>query len=631
MLLSVISTLTAALLSVLPILDNPDVKAVVGDSAPIWKMTLAGPQGECPEYMPDFAQYRGCTLSADGGRAEFVWNINIERSWDWTVRVAVEMEDGLPQWSFSASLPLGWTVTQTQFPIVRVARPEGSKAIIPMGYGAEFGIPVGGRLESRYPSVTGGMEFVMTHSPQGCLYFAARDREGSGKYFYIDGTSDELVFTQMVPSSFGWTRDGEFTLPWTTTFAFSDRSWDETLLQWYRPFVLECEWASKPLTEKEIVPWVRDADVWIRPKNMFPEVLESLRKAVAYYDRGLGIHWYHWHHHEYDTMYPEYFPAKPGFKEMVAEVQAAGAHVTPYINGRLWDPANDWYESRNGARASCRKMDGSLYTELYPTSKVINTVTCPGSPIWQQIIKETTSALVNEYGTAGVYIDQVGAAASEPCYSTEHNHAPGGGSWWPAQYRKLLKTLRSDVFGPDRAITTEENAECYLDLFDMYLIVNTPHSAEVRMLPVFPLIYSDRVVYSGLNYYHPELWDGHFLYINGRSLLWGAQLGWIQPEYLFDAKCEVERKFLLDLGRFRAANHDIFYGGRFICELDLKGKIPNFTVFDSETYPVVMGAKWETVDGDTACILVNMGPKAIKVTLPDGRKARVDAYSAKRL
>ena len=167
MLLSVISTLTAALLSVLPILDNPDVKAVVGDSAPIWKMTLAGPQGECPEYMPDFAQYRGCTLSADGGRAEFVWNINIERSWDWTVRVAVEMEDGLP---------LGWTVTQTQFPIVRGARPEGSKAIIPMGYGAEFGIPVGGRLESRYPSVTGGMEFVMTHSPQGCLYFADRDR-----------------------------------------------------------------------------------------------------------------------------------------------------------------------------------------------------------------------------------------------------------------------------------------------------------------------------------------------------------------------------------------------------------------------------------------------------------------------
>ena len=65
--------------------------------------------------------------------------------------------------------------------------------------------------------------------------------------------------------------------------------------------------------------------------------------------------------------------------------------------------------------------------------------------------------------------------------------------------------------------------------------------------------------------------------------------------------------------------------------MDLKGKIPNFTVFDSETYPVVMGAKWETVDGDTACILVNMGPKAIKVTLPDGRKARVDAYSAKRL
>ena len=165
----------------------------------------------------------------------------------------------------------------------------------------------------------------------------------------------------------------------------------------------------------------------------------------------------------------------------------------------------------------------------------------------------------------------------------------------------------------------------------MFLIVNTPHSPQVRMLPVFPLIYSDRVVYSGLNYYHQSLEDGHFLYINGRSLLWGAQLGWIQPEWLFREECAVEREFLRSLGRFRAANHDIFYGGRFLGELELKGKIPNFTIFDGESYPVVMGASWLTVSGERADVLVNMGAKALTVTLPDGRKTKVDAYSAKRL
>ena len=629
MLLSKLFLLAAILAA--PILEHPDVKAVAGEQAPRWKMSLLGPQGECPEYSNDFAVFLGCEQAQDAQSAVWTWSISIDRSCDWRVRVDVSLEDGQPRWGLSAVLPKGWVVTSTCFPIVCVPRPEGSKAIIPMGYGAEFSIPVGGRLESRYPSVTGGMEFVMTHSPKGCLYFAALDREGSGKYFWIDGAESTLTFTQSVPSSFAWTREGHFELPWKSTFAHSSKSWDQTLLEWYRPFALSCRWGATPLTDRHIVEWVKNADVWIRPKNVFPEVVDALRKSLAFFDKGLGVHWYHWHHHEYDTMYPEYFPPKPGFEALVAEVQQAGAHVTPYINGRLWDPANDSYKSRGGSLASCRKMDGSLYTELYPTSRVINTVTCPGSDLWQQVLKETTATLVDEVGTHGVYIDQVGAAASEPCYATNHNHAPGAGSWWPEQYRKLLLELRSDVFGPQRAITTEENAECYLDLFDMFLIVNTPHSPQVRMLPVFPLIYSDRVVYSGLNYYHQSLEDGHFLYINGRSLLWGAQLGWIQPEWLFREECAVEREFLRSLGRFRAANHDIFYGGRFLGELELKGKIPNFTIFDGESYPVVMGASWLTVSGERADVLVNMGAKALTVTLPDGRKTKVDAYSAKRL
>lgn len=71
---------------------------------------------------------------------------------------------------------------------------------------------------------------------------------------------------------------------------------------------------------------------------------------------------------------------------MIFTIQKRKCHAVPYINGRLWDPAADSYTALNGASASCRKADGTLYTEIYPTSKVLNTVTCPASSLWHEII-----------------------------------------------------------------------------------------------------------------------------------------------------------------------------------------------------------------------------------------------------
>ena len=445
-----------------------------------WKITFLGPQGECPEFTPDYARYQGCTVSDDGLNTELLWNITLDRQESNEVRVNVRRSGELLMWSISADIPNGWIVSEIEFPIIKVARDEGSKAVLPMGYGAEFDIPTdGGSLSTRYPSVTGGMQFVLTYSDKGSYYFASQDKSGAGKYFLIKGTENELTFSQKVTTSYAWTSEGHFELPWSTAFAFNEASWDETLLKWYRPFVLSTQWGQTALRDRNVAKWIQDADVWIRPKNMFPEVIDGVRKAVDYYDKGLGVHWYHWHNYAYDTMYPEYLPAKPGFKEMVAEVQAKGAHVTPYINGRLWDPANDSYKEKQGYLASCRKKDGSLYTEIYPTSNVPNTVTCPSSPIWQGIIHSLTDSLLHSIGTDGVYIDQISAAASEPCYALNHPHAPGAGSWWPESYRKLLNELHREVFTAGQAVTSEENAEVYMDLFDMLLIVNTPRSRSV--------------------------------------------------------------------------------------------------------------------------------------------------------
>ncbi len=612
------------------ILEHSDVKRVLDSDVSLWKIILLGPQGETPEFTADYSRYLGCSLSEDGTTAILKWNITLDRIENNEVAVSISEDGELALWRLSAHLPCGWKVTEVTFPIVKIKREEGSKAILPMGYGAEFDVPSNDTsLTTRYPSVTGGMQFVLTYSPLGTYYFASQDKQGNAKYFNVQGGEEHIVFSQKVVTSYAWTQDGNFELPWSTVFAYNRDSWDKTLLQWYRPFVLTADWADTPLRERNITPWIQNADVWMRPKNMYPEVIDALRKAVKYYDKGLGVHWYHWHHYAYDTMYPEYLPAKDGFKQMVEEIQSKGAHVTPYINGRLWDPSNDSYK-RNGYLASCRKPDGTLYTEIYPTSNVPNTVTCPSTQIWQTVIKDLADSIVCGIGTDGLYIDQVSAAASEPCYAKNHPHSPGAGDWWPKAYRELFSQLHDTVFRNGKAVTSEENAEVYMDLLDMMLIVNTPHSKDIKMRPVFPLIYSDRAVYSGLNYYHQKLNDGHFLYNNARSLLWGAQLGWIQPEWLFAEGNEVEIEFLRTLGRFRARNHDVFYGGRFIEELNFEEDMPSLSVFDGEVFPVVMGAHWLNTKGRDAYIVVNMSGEDRTVTLPNGVKVKVKAYSASR-
>ena len=314
----------------------------------------------------------------------------------------------------------------------------------------------------------------------------------------------------------------------------------------------------------------------------------------------------------------------------VAEAQRQGAYVTPYINGRLWDPATESYRTMHGAEASCRKADGTLYTEVY-SSKVPNTVTCPASPVWQQVLRDLNRRILTELGTDGVYMDQIGCASSENCYAPNHPHAPGGGGWWPAAYRELLEGMRRDIYTPEQAMTTEENVECYIDLFDMMLIVNTSHSASVRMVPLFPLIYSDRCVYSGYTYIPWRFSDGSMRFITMKSLLWGSQLGWVDPELLMREENRLDAEFLKRLAAFRREQHDLFLGGRFLGEIIPGGDNPRREIPRYETTPVVLAAEWESLSGGRACIVVNMDNAAHEVSLPDGRKITVPALDALRL
>ena len=605
-----------------------------------WVLVYKGPQGENPELKPEHAVYEGAEIRHDKGAETlvFTWQLTLDySSVKYPVRMYVTLPDDgeLLQWNLEADLPAGWMVTDLQFPRVVIDRPADGKIITTEGWGVEKSLDIA-TFEARYPSHASAMQFLVVHNGDGAFYYGTEDGRGCGKTYSARCTRQTVTFSDAIPASAGWIREGTFRLPWTSVVGFTKKGWEDAVVRWYRPFTFTTEWGSKSLASRDIPQWCYDADAWVRAKFAADDTLDAVCRAAEYFGKGLGVHWYFWHNYPYDTHYPDYLPAKPEFAAMVRKAQGLGARVTPYINGRLWDPAADSYKRDRGYDASCRKPDGSLYTEIYPTSKVLNTVTCPATDIWHRKITGLIDSLQHGIGVDGVYIDQIAAAAPEPCWNPNHGHPVGGGDFWYDGYRRLIGEIRAGHLQKGKILTSEENAECYIDLFDMLLVVNTPHVEGYCVIkPVFPMVYSDRAITSAFTYTPSEadkLVLGDFRYELAKALLWGSQIGWVDPRPLMSKEAEAEARFMKTLMHFRRGLHDVVYGGLFLREVTPTGDNPVVKVPGFGDDASVLAAEWQKADGKRVYLVVNRSDEAHKVSLPGVAKPfEMAAASCKRI
>lgn len=603
-----------------------------------WAITYKGKQGQVPEMTTEFAEYTGYTLMQKSDTSKtiaFHWNTTLNydgNKYPVTMYATLGDNSSLLEWNLEAKVPEGWTVTKFSFPKISIRTPKKGEIITPAGWGNLFELEPNGIYTANYPSWSASMQMIMMNDANGGFYYSGEDLNACGKLFKASEISGNVVFTTEATASEGWTKDGLFKLPWKTTIGHNPNGWEAAAMQWYRPFSFTTEWGSVPFNQRNIPEWLKNKDLWFRVKSVDEEAVGSADKAIDYFGENLFFHWYWWHHFPYDSHYPDYFPAKPGFASIVKHIQEKNCHITPYINGRLWDPSADSYESRNGKDASCRNTDGTLYTELYPTSKVPNTVTCPASPIWHDMIIELCSRIQNELGTNGVYIDQIAAAAPYPCYAENHNHPKGGGEFWYHAYRDMIKDLRKDYVLPGNIIFSEENSECFIPSFDILLTLNTPHDPKRKIVPLYPMIYSDRVITAGYTYVPgTDVTTGAFRHINMQCFLYGSQLGWIEPRFIWNSdKNGTESKFLKKLSQFRKNQHEIFNTGRYLSEYIPEGDNPTTYVPTFGTDYFVKGAKWLLPNGKEVLFLVNSDEKSHIVKLPNGKDVKLAPLSVSK-
>ena len=497
-----------------------------------------------------------------------------DNAWQWHIRTEgtlkeTRLEDvSFPQITLNSSLSDGG-----------ILYPDGPGALIQYHWLNDT------QKWQRYGGGWGSMQFMAAFSKwsaeehQSGFYFAMHDPKGSEKEIVFQSKAEEktatFFFEHAIPDT---TKTNNYELPGKAVWRLFRGDWFDAALyykNWAKDTVL---WWPKLSDEgREDTPlWMRELCVWAQTGGSPEEVVERVKAFAEFLDVPVGFHWYNWHEIPFDNDYPHYFPAKEGFEEAVRELQEAQVHVMPYINARLWDTRDcedqDCSFTTVALPAVTKNEDGSPVTEKYRSkekdgSEVALGVMCPSTELWQDKVNEIVSRLHQQCGTKGVYLDQVAAATPVLCMDESHGHPLAGGSWWNEGYWAMLDRIRAEM-PAGHMITTECNGETFVNRFDAYL---SWHWQTDGQLPVFPAIYGGTIQCFGRAFGGGETRDLALRMKTGQQLVFGEQIGWINPDL---ALAEENRAFFKQAVQLRWLLRRYFYAGEMLRPPVLEGTMP---------------------------------------------------------
>jgi Domain of unknown function (DUF6259) len=385
-------------------------------------------------------------------------------------------------------------------------------------------------FNANYPSGWGPLQFMAQYDADCGLYIGAHDPLASTKSLRgrVADAEGAVELAIVWPAPDASLPGNDFEHPGHVTLAAFEGDWFDAC-QIYRAWAeQEAAWwphrgeAGRPDTPQ----WMREICIWTRGGGTRLQAVPPVKRFAEFMGVPTGVHWYTWHETPFDDNYPHYFPAKPEFAEGVAELQAAGVRVMPYINGRLWDADTDDFESV-ALPGATKGRDGKFYVERYGSGQDLVPM-CPTQKVWYDKVHEIVLWLLGpECNVDGVYIDQIAAAAPRLCFDASHGHPLNGGHWWTVDgywpmMTDLLQTMQEKY--PQKMLTTECSAEPYLQCFDGYL---TWHYQDQDAVPAVAAVCSGKVQMFGRAYNGIDQ-QAHRMK-SAEALVFGEQLGWCQP------------------------------------------------------------------------------------------------------
>ena len=358
---------------------------------------------------------------------------------------------------------------RVRFPDVdKLGTAKATDLCVPRGNWGRCHKAASGRHGGQYPSGYWPMQFLGITEGDESLYLGAEDGTAELKRFTYE--VGKRFYFELIPPDLG-VPGKRYDMGYDVVLSPLQGDW-LAVGKRYREFALKQVWCSKGhIKDRADIPKrYRDGLYWFlmngTPESVVPELLEARKRFPV----PLGVHWYCWHVIPFDDDYPHYKPSKKGFKEAVKKLQDLGITVMPYINGRLWDSDTKDFPTVALPWAT-KDAKGQHYVEVYGSKQKLVPM-CPYSKLWQDTMFDTVNWLYNDQGVDAVYMDQIGAASPRVCMDPRHGHPLGGGGWWLEGYTKMLTRIQAltDKPGPQRLLTTENNADPYIHLIDAFLV-----------------------------------------------------------------------------------------------------------------------------------------------------------------
>ncbi len=551
---------------------------------------------------------------------------------------------------------IGWAhgneqhpLTGVCFPVATVPVPRDGQVFSPQGQGVMVKIlndqalrPNDLLTENANPV----LQFCAIVSPEGSFYFDQRDTEfHSRKYEYhlVDGRS-RIRYTAVLPLPLDGRSGIRYQIPYRSSIAAYRGGWFEAA-QIYKSWARQQWWAKRPPVD----PRLRDIGMWLWNRGKAEDVIPPVERLQKDAGVPMALDWYWWHRNAYDTAYPDYWPPREGlpvFEKAVARLKEQNIFTQVYINGVTWDMDADHWED-GGKESAVLDKDGRVKAVMFNGfAKRRLAWMCGGGNLpFRKRIRETVRNL-NAAGLSGVYLDMIGCASYEPCYSGAHAHAPGGGNYQVMGYRKMLEDIRRD--NPGLPLSTEEASEAYMDLCDSAISLSgglerlgsDPNVCE--NVPAFSAVYHGLLAVFG-NYALPDsippfdpqwpeqaIWKNeqpwHRLYPDqffaevARAVVWGLQptVANLRTKHTTDPEFAELYAFLVQTARFYHAHRNFLFDGDMLNPGLLKtGKVEvdflSRFIFTAEgkqrvfrkAMPALLHSVWKAPDGPVGLVVAN--------------------------
>ena len=354
------------------------------------------------------------------------------------------------------------------------------------------------------------------------------------------------------------------------------------------------------------------------------------------------MHWYGWNlnkEHDWDT--PDYFDdekRRMGWPEQLRQwnkrFSDEGIVKIPYTNARLWERTTKSFIEKNIAAAAIKGEDGEIFNEPWTAEQHLTTI-CPSCAVWQNKVVDMCREFVVEEGFDGAYLDQVASFNAMLCFDERHSHSCGGGTWWNDSYHRMLRSVRA-LLGNESIMTTESCCETYIDIFDLFLILDTNFqetgfnavmgNGQAESVPLFSMIYGDyALAYGSVCRFTDRIDRFEFNFM--RNILWGA-IPSVEAGDMVQLNSGQQHLEIIKRGvDFYKMHKNMFLYGRLceiphytceMCEIDWSG-IKEGTTSETYTYvdkfPAVCIVIWEDSNGKKYVIAYNYSNCVQKIDL----------------